>query len=249
MDMNLEQLKTRLMTAPDFNDPEIQAARRANAQVDTLVADAEIFESRLQGAVSLRTPPRLAESIIEANRQSAKAKRPELPWMLATAASVTVTLGLIGMQLTGHEQPQEAPGDVWSHLAWHWQFDGEQAIAASLNQPGEPAQIVELLAGFGLQADTTLLARSRLGKVCPTPDGKGAHIIADFGQGPTTLIVMPYTTVPHAPASAQLAGDMEAWVVNLERGSLAVIAPSGSNSRQLALDLKGRIGTRTALSL
>ena len=58
-------------------------------------------------------------------------------------------------------------------------------------------------------------------KYCPTPAGKGAHMVINTDQGPITVIFMPDTTVTDGDI-VEFDG-MKAQLVSLERGSAAII--------------------------
>ena len=119
-------------------------------------------------------------------------------------------------------------GDLQQHLAWHWQHDGPQvlAISAAGRTQADPNQIQQVLAEFGIQLEPEMLEQVRLTKFCPTPDGAGAHIVLNTESGPVTLYYMPRTRVPSSPTRMRLEDGMEAVALNVERGSLAVIAES-----------------------
>lgn len=246
--MELKAFKERLMTDPDFNDPDIAAARRSNPAFEAAAVEAEAFEAMLHQSLRVRAPANLAESII--SRQSTHSqRRPELPWMLATAASLMLAVGAVSFNLfqAGIEHTSQA--DVWSHLDWHWNYDGARAMQMSQSQPSDPAQVTELLAGFGVHAESGLLAQVRLGKACPTPDGRGAHLVLTTDDGPITLMIFPNTQVAHAPASATLADGTEAWMVNLERGSMAILAEPGRASYELAQRLQQQVSVTGSIEL
>jgi len=64
-------------------------------------------------------------------------------------------------------------------------------------------------------------------KYCPTPDGKGIHMVLNTQEGPVTLIYMPETDViDRQPLEFD---GMQALLVGLEKGSAAIIG-SGDQS-------------------
>jgi hypothetical protein len=58
-------------------------------------------------------------------------------------------------------------------------------------------------------------------KYCPTPDGKGVHMVLNTEQGPVTLIYMPETEV--IEGEMLRVDDVEAVLVSLPRGSAALL--------------------------
>ncbi len=246
--MELKAFKERLLTDPDFNDPEIVAARRSDPAFEAIATEAASFEALLRRSLQVRPPPRLAETIILRHSTQIQ-RRPETPWMLATAAALMLAVGAVSFNLfqTGTEHARHA--DVWSHLDWHWQYDGARAMEMSQIESTEPTEVVGLLASLGVNAEPELLSQVQLGKACPTPNGRGAHLILTTQDGPITLMILPNTQVPNAPTSATLANGMEAWVVNLEHGSMAVIAEPGRLSHQLARQLQQQVSTSGAIEL
>ena len=60
-------------------------------------------------------------------------------------------------------------------------------------------------------------------KYCPTPDGKGVHMILNTETGPVTVFYMPDTQVTDKELLA--FDNMEAILVDLQSGSAAIIGP------------------------
>ena len=85
----------------------------------------------------------------------------------------------------------------------------------------EPALARALLAEFDLAAAPGLAGIIGVIKVCPTPDGRGIHMVLNTQRGPLTVIYMPQTPVTDG---ARLAfDDVEAMLIDLPAGSAAVI--------------------------
>ena len=77
------------------------------------------------------------------------------------------------------------------------------------------------MAAFDVKAGSGLAERIRFIKFCPTMDGRGAHMVVSTDQGPMHLIYMPNTSV--ADGREFLFGQMQAHLVNLDEGSVAII--------------------------
>lgn len=250
MPMDLETFKERLLADPECRTPEMAEARDSSPEHAEAAAAALAFESELKTAFDVRPPAGLAERIIERQRQeNHPARQNATPWMWATAAALVLAVGSITFHFTGHPEDAAGHGDVWSHLAWHWEMDGVETLQASQTSPTTAEEVREVLASLGVEADPALLEQVSLGKFCPTPDGRGAHIVLESDDGPITLMIMPNTHVPHAPASAMLDDGTQSWVVNLEHGSMAVIAEPDRNAGDIARELQRKFSVQPGLSL
>ena len=100
-----------------------------------------------------------------------------------------------------------------------------------------------------MQLEPELLDQVRLTKFCPTPDGAGAHIVLATASGPVTLYYMPRTRLPSSPASIPLEGGMEAVALNVERGSLAVIADAGTDTPELAREIARQLAFAPGMTI
>jgi hypothetical protein len=70
-------------------------------------------------------------------------------------------------------------------------------------------------------------------KYCPTPDGKGVHMVLNTEHGPVTVILMPATSVDER--ESRLSNGMQARLVSLSRGSVAVMGADAATVEALAL--------------
>ena len=247
--MDRDELEKRLMQDPDFNDPAIRQAVEHDPECARIVAEARAFEQKLEQAVSVRAPRDLGDRIIA--RQRAHGRRPELPWMLSTAAALALAVTLLVFQTLDRSAIErgQSPDEIWVHLASHWHHDGPQALAASRQSQTSTEELSTLLGGLGVELAPEILSRVRLGKACPTPDGRGAHLVLTTDDGPITLMIMPRTPAPMAPASATLESGLEAWLVNLDHGSMAVLAEPGRDAHALARALQNQVSVNESLSL
>ena len=132
----------------------------------------------------------------------------------------------------------------------HWQYDGPQVLAAAAGRvQADPDHVQRVLSEFGVQLEPELLDQVRLTKFCPTPDGAGAHIVLATASGPVTLYYMPRTRLPSSPASIPLEGGMEAVALNVERGSLAVIADAGTDTPELAREIARQLAFAPGMTI
>lgn len=243
--MNLAEFKRRLMTDPGLKTPEMREARQAGGEFAEAAARSDRFERSLRQALNVPVPHALAEQIIL--RQSLESpERAGLlrPAWLAMAAAVVLAVALTSVNLLdrgghshGPDRAMPTLAQLQEHLAWHWSYDGPQAVAAALQQPTDRMQLAQLLSELGLQLEPALLERVRLGKFCPTPNGAGAHLVLVTDQGPITAYFMPRTRLPESPLELTLGDGQTSWAVNLERGSLALIAAPGRDLPALAREL------------
>jgi len=246
--MDSTNLRQHLMTDPDPENPEVVEAARSSKDCAEVLRESQRFEERLAGALEIPSRPGLAADIIA--RRNAMHQGPGLSWMLATAAAVVLAVGVVTVQFLPDSEPRyQGSEDVWLHLANHWEHDGADVLAASQTMHSEADDIETLLVGLGIDVDPALSARVTLGKICPTPDGDGAHLVLDTAEGPITLIVMPRTRVPETPTAQRLHDGQEAWLVGLERGSVAVIADPELGAYDIARQIRQQISIDDSLLL
>lgn len=246
--MDSTSLRQHLMTDPDPENPEVVEAVRSSQECAEVLRDSQRFEKMLGSALNLPSRPGLAADIIA--RRNAVDQGPGLSWMLAAAAAVVLTIGVVTVQFLPDSDPRhQGSEDVWIHLASHWEHDGADVLAASQTMHSQADDIEALLVGLGIAVDPALSARFTLGKICPTPDGDGAHLVLDTAEGPITLIVMPRTRVPDTPTAQRLHDGQEAWLVGLGRGSVAVIADPELGAYDIARQIRQQISIDDSLLL
>jgi hypothetical protein len=136
---------------------------------------------------------------------------------MALAASVLIAVGAAG--LTWKMNPQW--DSVEDYLAYHYRHDGEKLLSRADGASANDVQA--LLAELNVRATPALAGIVGLIKYCPTPDGKGVHMILNTETGPVTVFYMPDTEVTD---KEMLAFDnMETILVDLQSGSAAIIGP------------------------
>jgi len=236
------------MTDPDPENPEVVEAARSSQECAEVLQESQRFEKELASALDIPPRPGLAADIIA--RRNTMHQGPGLSWVLATAAAVVLAVGVVTVQFLPDSEPQYLGSEeVWRHLANHWEHDGADVLAASQTMHSQPDDIETLLIGLGIDVDPALSAQVTLGKICPTPDGDGAHLVLDTAEGPITLIVMPGTRVPETPTAQRLHDGQEAWLVGLERGSVAVIADPELGAYDIARQIRQQISIDDSLLL
>lgn len=215
MSMDFSEFKRRLGAEPRSADPELEAARDASPEHRAFAEHAERFESRLEQALSVPVDEELIDDI---RKLPLRAKRRRAAWPFALAASVLVAVGATAVTW----QMNRGWESVEAYVADHYRHDGDRLVAQSME--AGYGDVHELLSGYGLDASPLLADSVSLVKHCPTPGGKGVHMVLHTASGPLTVIYMPDTAVTD---HATMAFDDKAVVlVELERGSAAIIGPA-----------------------
>jgi hypothetical protein len=228
--MKLVEFKRRLMTDPADRSPEMREARTRTGEFADAAADSDHFEHALRRAAGVPAPPGLADRIIL--RQSLEGQRRTMRWVQWTAAAAALAIAVAVTVVLLN--PATSTADLQRHIVWHWKLDGPQVLAASLQGREDPGHVQEVLAELGAQLSPALLDEVRLTKFCPTPDGKGAHMVFDGQNGPVTVYYMPNTRLAESPVRLDIDGGMRSLAFNVERGSLAVLAEADTDTAALA---------------
>ncbi len=217
MSMNFSEFKKLIGADPLNRDSETLRARNSAPEFEAAAAKAEAFEEKLQSALLIQPPADLLDSIKAISQQPAK-RRSWIP--LALAASLLITVGAVTMVW---KQPQQWES-VEAYVADHYSRDGSKLVARATDIVAQK-EIDKIMATLGATADEQLSGRIMFIRFCPTPEGRGAHIVVSTDQGPMTIIFMPETQVVDGE---MLEFDrMHAMLVNLEHGSAAIIGEQG----------------------
>lgn len=224
MSMDFSEFQRRLGADPRGSDPALRAAREAGPDFEAAAAAAEQFEQKLERAVCISTPAGLIDGL---QQISAQPRRGLLSrrWGLALAASLIMGLGAVGLLWNA----ALSPASVEEYVADHYRHDGdpmmERAGVAGRGGNGSAKEARVLLAEFDLRMADELAAIISVVKSCPTPDGRGIHMVLNTADGPMTVIYMPGTSVTDRQ---MLRFDgMQAMLVQLESGSAAIIGRIG----------------------
>ena len=213
MSMNFSEFKKLIGAEPFNRDPETLRARNSAPEFEAAARDAEAFEQKLQAAVNIPAPSDLLNDIRAISQQPEKRRS----WMpLALAASLLITVGaaaIIWQQMSSWDSVEE-------YVQQHYAHDGGRALAgATASVPDE--DIVKIMSSLGAITTDMLSEKIRFIKICPTPDGKGAHMVVSTNQGPMTIIYMPETDVTDGEVIS--FEQQHALLVNLDKGSAAII--------------------------
>ena len=211
MSMKFSEFRKLLGADPWSRDAETRRARHSDPEFEAASQDAEEFEKKLEDALLIQAPDGLLDDIrgIPSRRRN---------WMpLALAASVLVA---VGAAFVAFKQPGEWES-VEAYVAEHYQHDGAKLVARATGS-SNTLEAERILARLDAFASQPLAENIRFIKFCPTPDGRGAHMVLDTDQGLVTVIFMPRTDVTDGQSVS--FDDMRAVLVSLDHGSAAIIA-------------------------
>lgn len=223
MSMDFSEFKRRFGAEPLGGDPELRHARDSSPEFEEFAQEAEQLEARLTEAFTLPVPDDLLGELQAIPQQSGR--RASRGWQrMALAASLLLAVGAAGITWNQNR----GWDSVEDYLADHYQHDGPALLAGTAGEAPELAQ--SILGEFDVRATPELAQIINVIKFCPTPDGKGVHMVLNTQNGPVTVFYMPATSVQDGQTLA--FDDMEAVLVELESGSAAIIGPKGQDISQ-----------------
>ena len=233
MSMNFSEFKKLIGADPWSRDPETLRARNSTPEFETAAVEAEAFEEKLQSALLVSPPADLLDNIKGISQQPVQQRN----WMpLALAASLFIAIGAIGMVWNQSRQPEP----VEAYLAEHYSHDGSALVANATGNAAEQ-DIIRIMASLNASADQQLAGRIKFIKFCPTPEGRGAHMVVSTDQGPMTIIFMPRTQVDDRKMVE--FDQMHAFLVDLEHGSAAIIGAQSQTVETLEAVVRGALKT------
>jgi len=213
--MNFSEFKRKLGIEPRGSDPEFLRARRSAPEFEEAAREADRFEDSLENAVRIPVPGDLLNQILSISQNPPMPEKGRRWVSLAMAATVLVAIGVAGLVWNINHSWDS----VEEYVAEHYRHDNTRLPAA-----GSLEDIQDLFAGLDVEAMPALTGIVGVIKYCPTPDGKGVHMILNTENGPVTIIYMPDTPVIDGEMFA--FDGVEALLVTLERGSAAIIGPN-----------------------
>ena len=154
----------------------------------------------------------------------------------ALAASLLVFVGAAGLVWKQSHQWDS----VEAYVMDHYSYDGS-AVLAKAGENLSDQDISKILARFDARADEQLSSVITFIKYCPTPDGRGAHMVVSTDQGPVTIIYMPETKATDGEVIR--FDQMQASLVNLEHGSAAIIGNQSQSVENLVVMVKDSLKT------
>lgn len=213
--MDFTEFKRLLGADPHNRDPEFLRARASSPEFEQAAAEAERFEELLARAADLPVPEQLLDDIRSIPERAATLSVWRR-WPVALAAGLLIAVGAAG--LTWRMTPRW--DSVEDYVSDHFRHDGATLLAQADGRVADDVQA--LLARFDVEAMPELAGIVGIIKYCPTPDGKGVHMVLNTQRGLVTVIYMPGTSVTDRE---QFSFDgREAMLVDLRSGSAAIIA-------------------------
>ena len=216
MSMDFSEFLRRIGSDPNDQDPELLRARQSGENFEQAAHDAEQFEIQLQRATHLPAPDGLLNQILEISSQNTVASTAPRRWRhMAMAAGLLIAVGAAGITWNmnrGWESVDEYVMD-------HYRHDGNALLQISENVSIDEVQ--EIFAQFDVASAPGLAEEISVIKYCPTPDGKGVHMVLNTVEGPVTVIYMPDTGVEDHQSLG--FDNMNAVYVSLEKGSAIII--------------------------
>ena len=237
--MKFSDFKRLLGADPYSKDPEFLRARNAGGEYGEAAKESGEFEKKLQSTFAVNVPVDLNERIL-AHVNNVPAQR--VPrWPMALAASIFMMLGATAVFIWQQGQVVDLEGYVLNH----WQSEGVRVVQQARG-PISLDDVQQIMASVNAHAGDKMAAQVAFIKNCPTPDGKGVHLVLATDYGPVTVFYMPKTEVQDA-RSFSMPG-VQAFLVDLPHGSAAVIGPSSESVQSVAqvLDigiLPGQVST------
>jgi len=216
MSMDFSEFLRRLGAEPGNQDPEVLEARRSGDEFEQAAEAAEQFESRLTRALQLPVPDDLLnrlESISDEN--PATDERPRRWRHLAMAAAVLIAVGAAGVTWNLNHSWES----VDDYVVDHYNHDGNTLLEKAGGASADEVQ--KIFARFGMTATAELASDIRFIKYCPTPNGKGVHMVLNTDAGLITVIYMPETVVDDQQG-VEFDG-MDALFVSLRKGSAVIV--------------------------
>jgi hypothetical protein len=223
MSMDFTEFKRLLGADPRSRDPEFRRARASSPEFEKAAAEADRFEDVLARAVSVPVPEGLLDDVRSIPRRHSAAATERRWWPMAMAAALLVAVGAAGV--TWKMNPSW--DSVEDYVSDHYRHDGADVLALADGQVA--AEVQALLAEFDVEALPALADIIGVIKYCPTPDGRGVHMVLNSERGPITVIYMPDT--PVADREQIAFDDREAMLVGLKSGSAAII---GTPAQQIS---------------
>lgn len=222
MSMDFSEFLRRMGAEPRSKDPEILSARQSGPEFEQAAQAAEDFERQLDRAMDFPAPEELLSQLKEISRQPPPA--PVFRWRsMAIAAGLLVAVGAAGITWNMNRGWES----VDQYLVEHYQHDGNKLLIESGHRTSEDVQAI--FSTFDVKISAELAQIVSVIKYCPTPDGKGVHMVLNTEQGPVTVIYMPDTDVEdHGTVEFD---SMSALLVGLDKGSAALI---GTNSQSIS---------------
>jgi len=220
--MNFSEFKRLLGADPRSGDPDFRLARHSSPEFEQAATEAGQFEDLLDRAALIPVPETLLDEILVIGKTPPGTHK-RLHWVpMALAATILIAVGAGGMAWKLNRSWES----VEEYVVDHYRHDGDLALAAA-----SVSEVQELFAGVHARVAPSLAGIVGVIKYCPTPDGRGVHMILNTESGPVTVIYMPETRVTDREIFA--FDNVEVILVDLGNGSAAIIGPDQQSTSGL----------------
>jgi len=228
--MNFSDFKRLLGSDPLSRETEFLAARNSSPEFTQAAEEAEAFERQLARAMEVDIPSSLTDEIktisadpmLNVTGLKAAGSRRTAWKPMAMAASVLVAVGVAGLVWNMNR----GWDSVEQYVTEHFDYDGAKVLAMA--ESGRAYELQEILTGLGFEMTAEMAETVAFVKLCPTPAGKGLHLVLNTAQGPVSVLFMPETQI--SDGQDLFFEGMHARLLAMNRGSAAVI---GSDEQQL----------------
>lgn len=231
--MNCIELRRRLLESPGEHGEEIQTHLGECESCREFANRSQFMEKELAEVLALEVPENLASRILLRQSTSIeKAKRNRRQWWGAIAASVLLTIGLVGM-LVVNNYPTSLEATVLAHINSELRHLNDRSNV-------QLAQVNKILSPLGSQV-LQPIGMVHYAGACRIRNHDGAHLVVASEQGNVTLLWMPGEYVP---GSRNLSDDrFTGIIVPTQNGSVAIV---GENPESVKL-LENRLRTLGSL--
>ena len=218
MSMNFSEFIRQLGAEPLSQDPAFLRARSSSPEFHQAAEEADAFEEKLTRAMDLQLPDDMMESILQVSRHPAGgAAASTSPWWRSMALAAGILIAIVATGITWNMN--RGWDSVDEYVADHYRHDGSRLVARAGEKSTQDIQ--GFFASFNVEAAPKLAEIVSVIKYCPTPNGKGVHMVLNTRAGPVTVIYMPATEV-NDRETLKFDG-MQVLLVSLEKGSAAII--------------------------
>ena len=233
MSMNFSEFKKLMGADPLNRDAETERARHSSPEFKAVADEAEAFEQKLQAALLFDPPADLLDRVKSIKERPVR----QGSWVpLALAASLLGVVGAAGLVWKQFHQWDS----VEDYVMDHYSYDGATVLAKAGENLSDK-DISKILARFDARADEQLSSVITFIKYCPTPDGRGAHMVVSTDQGPVNKIYMPETQA--SDGEVLLFNQMQGSLVNLEHGSADIIGNQSQSLENLVVMVRNSLKT------
>jgi len=218
MSMNFSEFIRQLGAEPLNQDPEFLRARSSSPEFHQAAEEADAFEEKLTRAMDLQLPDDMMESILQVSRHPAGGTTASTsPWWRSMALAAGILIAIVATGITWNMN--RGWDSVDEYVADHYRHDGSGLLARAGEKTTQDIQ--GIFASFNVEAAPELADIVSVIKYCPTPNGKGIHMVLNTRAGPVTVIYMPATEVNDRETLE--FDSMQVLLVSLEKGSAAII--------------------------